>query len=675
MKVLIVDDNEENLYMLETLLKGNGYQIITARDGLEALERLKSEGADIIISDVLMPRMDGFKLCREVKSDDALKGIPFIFYTATYTDTEDIELGLSLGAERFLIKPQDTDAFLQVIEGVIGGAADTAAADHPLGEEMEFFRQYNEILFKKLEKKISDLKQVNRALLESMHQVTAILNNIPDMAWLKDTEGRFIAVNAPFAAASGLSPQEVAGRTDLDIWPEDLAKLYREDDAEVMNSSHSKRVEERLVDHEGKESWIETIKSPVFDTKGTVIGTTGIARDITVRRRVEVEKVLLEEQLRQAQKMEAIGQLAGGVAHDFNNMLTTIIGYASLALEEMAEDDPNRHNIDQILASSNKAAVLTQSLLAFSRKQVVNLNRLNLNKTLSQFEKFLLRLLREDIELRSRYAPDELPVMVDRGQIEQVLMNLVTNARDAMPKGGRIAIETSLIRLDQKFVKKHGFGEAGEYALLSVSDTGEGMSEDVRRKIFEPFFTTKTEGKGTGLGLAMVYGIVKQHNGSIDVYSEPGVGTTFKIYLPLDRGPAESEIQKDEEQAPLRGGNETILVAEDDARLRQLTVRVLRHHGYTVIEAVDGLDAVAKAMENRDKINLVLLDGIMPSMNGKEVWQEIKALNKKIKVIFMSGYSEDIFTKDGIPGGDTCFIQKPATPSVIVRKIRAVLDE
>ena len=201
------------------------------------------------------------------------------------------------------------------------------------------------------------------------------------------------------------------------------------------------------------------------------------------------------------------------------------------------------------------------------------------------------------------------------------------------------------------------------------------MSEDVRRKIFEPFFTTKTEGKGTGLGLAMVYGIVKQHNGSIDVYSEPGVGTTFKIYLPVDRGPAEAEIQKDEEQAPLRGGNETILVAEDDARLRQLTVRVLRHYGYTVIEAVDGLDALAKAIENRDKINLVLLDGIMPSMNGKEVWQEIKALNKEIKAIFMSGYAEDIFTKDGIPGGDTCFIQKPAPPSVIVRKIRAVLDE
>lgn len=799
MKILIVDDNDDNLYMLEALLKGNGYQIISARDGVEALDLLKSEGAAMIISDILMPRMDGFKLCREVKSDDALKGIPFLFYTATYTDPEDIKLGLSLGAERFLIKPQDTDEFLRVIKGVIGEAADTASNEYPLGEEMEFFRQYNEILFKKLEKKISDLKQANYALIESEErfrnmfeqspvayqsldeqgryiyandqlcrllgygieelkgksfgdfwspetrgmfsekfaafkksvniraelqllrktgelleahiegrvqsdangrfiethcivfdvterkrienslqasvlQMTAILNNIPDMAWLKDTGGRFIAVNAPFGAAAGLHPQEVTGKTDFDIWPEELAKLYWEDDAEVMHSGHSKRVEERLVDHEGKESWIETIKSPVFDPKGAVIGTTGIARDITVRRRAEAEKALLEEQLRQAQKMEAIGQLAGGVAHDFNNMLTAIIGYASLALEVMAEDDPNRHNIDQILGSSNKAAVLTQSLLAFSRKQVVTLGRLNLNQILAQFEKFLLRLLREDIELRSSYIPDELPVMADRGQIEQVLMNLVTNARDAMPKGGRIIIETSLIELDKALVNKHGFGEAGEYALLSVTDTGEGMPEDVKRKIFEPFFTTKTEGKGTGLGLAVVYGIVKQHNGSIDVYSEPGIGTTIKIYLPLDRGPAEVEIQKDKEQVPPMGGNETILVAEDNARLRELTVRVLRNYGYTVIEAVDGLDALAKTMENRDRINLVLLDGIMPNMNGKEAWQEIKALNQGIKAVFMSGYAEDIFAKDGIPGGEAFFIQKPAPPSVIVQKIRAALD-
>lgn len=676
MKILIVDDNEDNLYMLETLLRGNGYQVASAHDGLEALDSLKAAGSDMIISDIMMPKMDGFQLCRAVRSDDTLKDIPFIFYTATYTDTKDIELGLSLGADRFLIKPQDTDVFLKLIRDVISEhALDAAPVNHPLGEEMEFFRLYNKVLFSKLEKKISDLEGVNKALAESVLQMTAILNNIPDMVWLKDTESRFIAVNAPFAAACGLSQREISGKTDLEIWPEELARLYRKDDAEVMNSGQSKRVEERLVDHDGKESWIETIKSPVFGSEGKVSGTTGIARDITERRQTEAEKVQLEEQLRQSQKMEAIGQLAGGVAHDFNNLLTAIIGYASMALDALEGDDPNRHNIDQILKSANKAAILTQSLLAFSRKQVVTLNKLDLNETLMQFEKFLLRLLREDIELRSKYAADDLPVMADRGQIEQILMNLMTNARDAMPEGGRIFIETSLIVLDQAFIKKHGFGEAGEYALLSVTDTGKGMSEDIRHKIFEPFFTTKTEGKGTGLGLAMVYGIVKQHRGAIEVDSRPEIGTTFRIYLPLDRTRVEAASEKSEEQLPLRGGNETILVAEDDAVLRNLIISVLGHYGYNVIEAVDGLDALVKAMESWDKIDLVLLDGIMPKMNGKEAWQEIKALNPGIKLIFMSGYSEDIFSKDGIPGGDTCFIQKPVSPSVIVRKIRAVLDE
>lgn len=798
-RILIADDNAENLYMIETLLKGNGYEVLSAKNGAEALELALKNPPDIIVTDILMPVMDGFALCRQWKSDDLLKRIPFVFYTATYTEAKDEEFALSLGAERFIVKPQKPELLLNDIKAVLEECK-TCFVEHPLGEEMEFFRQYNEVLFRKLEKKISDLEHTNQALSESEErfkgmfkqspiayqsldehgryiyandrlckllgysldelvghsfgniwssetralfpekfaefkknlnvqaelqlsrkngelmeahiegriqkdingrfirthcilfditemkrienslkasvlQMTAILNNIPDIAWLKDTESRFIAVNAAFGDASGLSPQDHVGKTDLDIWPEDLANLYRKDDAEVMRSKRSIRVEERLVDYNGKEYWIETIKSPVFDSNGVVTGTTGIARDINDRKLSEAEKALLEEQLRQAQKMEAIGQLSGGIAHDFNNMLTAVIGYSSLALMEMSDDDPNRHNIDHILMAANKAAALTQSLLAFSRKQVINLVRVNLNDVLLNFRKFLLRLIREDIELKFRCTAEELPVMLDHGQLEQVLMNLATNARDAMPKGGDVVIETSLIDLDQQFVNTHGFGDAGKYALVSVTDTGMGMTESVRQKIFEPFFTTKEEGKGTGLGLAMVYGIVKQHKGSIDVYSEPGIGTTFKIYLPLDRTSSEAEPQKVEEQPPLRGGNETILVAEDDVALRALAVTVLRHYGYRVIEAVDGMDALTKVMENKNSIDLVLLDGIMPKMNGKIAWQEIKALNPGIKAIFMSGYAEDVFTKDGIPEGEAIFIQKPLPPSVLIRKIREVLDK
>jgi len=265
--------------------------------------------------------------------------------------------------------------------------------------------------------------------------------------------------------------------------------------------------------------------------------------------------------------------------------------------------------------------------------------------------------------------------MADRGQIEQVLMNLVTNARDAMPKGGCIVIETDQVTMDQSFLETHGFGQTGDYALLTVTDTGAGIPEDIKNKIFDPFFTTKEEGKGTGLGLSMVYGIVKKHEGYINVNSQLGVGTTFKIYLPLLHESGVPHDETTDDQALLRGGAETILIAEDNTSVRSLSTTVLRHYGYTVIEAIDGLDAVSKFRENQNSIRLVVLDGIMPKLNGKEAWQAIKAISPEIKAIFISGYAEDIFTKDGIPDGGAAFIQKPSLPTALVRKIREVLDE
>ena len=373
--------------------------------------------------------------------------------------------------------------------------------------------------------------------------------------------------------------------------------------------------------------------------------------------------------------MEAVGQLGGGVAHDFNNILSAIVGYSHLSLMKMSPDDPNRYNIEQILVSSGRATTLTQTLLAFSRKQAVNLARIDLNDMLAKFEKFLRHLLREDIELKTRLTNTALPVMADRGQIEQVLMNLVTNSRDAMPQGGRIIIETGHVELDQSFIKAHGFGREGVYTLISVTDTGIGIPETIKDKIFEPFFTTKDEGKGTGLGLSMVYGIVKKHDGYINVYSQPGIGTTFKIYLPVAHLAAEADQLSVDGQIPVQGGTETVLIAEDDESVRSLTASVLRHFGYTVIEAVDGSDAVAKFTENQGSIRLVVLDGIMPKMNGKAVWKEIKVISSRVKAIFVSGYAEDIFTKDGIPEMKASFIQKPYPPMVLAQRVREVLDE
>jgi PAS domain S-box-containing protein len=406
----------------------------------------------------------------------------------------------------------------------------------------------------------------------------------------------------------------------------------------------------------------------VRDSGGTPIRMLGVNFDIT-------EHVNLEAQVRQSQKIESIGTLAGGVAHDFNNILSTIVGYSHLSLMKMGVDDPNRHNLEQILASSDRAVALTQSLLAFSRKQPISLARIDLNDVIVQFEKFLHRLLREDIELKTILAPKELPVLADRGQVEQVLMNLMTNARDATPQGGRIIIETGLIELEQSFIKAHGFGREGAYALLSVTDTGVGIPKNIQNRIFDPFFTTKEEGKGTGLGLSMAYGIVKKHEGYINVYSQHGVGTTFKIYLPVTHVPADAEQRKNDELDPVRGGTETVLIAEDDASLRELTATLLRRFGYTVIEAADGKDAVAKFMENRDIIRLVILDGIMPKMNGKAAWMEIKALSFGIKAIFISGYAEDIFTKEGIFDKEASFIQKPYPPLVLAKRVRELLDK
>lgn len=689
MKILIVDDNHESLYMLETLLRGNGYEVAAARNGADALDRLRTEGADLIISDILMPRMDGFQLCRAVKSDEKLKQTPFIFYTATYTDPKDMELGLNIGAARFLIKPQDTEMILQAVREVLSERGDEQhSGERPLGDDMEFFREYNEALFRKLEKKMADLKksnadiqrellqrhQVESALRESRERISLILNSAAEGIYGIDRGGACIFCNAAGIRMLGYDDEkELIGRNMHDLVhhtrEDGLAYPGSECEAHriLATGDHYHNERDVLWRRDGKSFIAEYWAYPLIDN-GEIRGAVVTFIDIT-------ERIALEAQLRQAQKMESVGQLAGGVAHDFNNILTAIIGYASMSLDVLDADDLNRHNIEQVLAAANRGTVLTQSLLAFGRKQVINPASINLNEVVLKFEKFLLRLLREDIEMKTVFFPGEVSVIADRGQIEQALMNLVTNARDAMPKGGRIVIETDLVELDSIFVASHGLAKAGEYGLLAVTDNGVGMADDVKRRMFEPFFTTKEEGQGTGLGLAMVFGIVKQHKGCIDVFGGPGAGTTVRIYLPLGRSESEAEAQTSDEQPTLRGGNETILVAEDDVVLRQLVVSVLRKHGYKVIEACDGAEAVAKVSENLDDIRLVLLDGIMPKMNGKNAWQEIKDMNPDIRAVFISGYAENILTKGGILGDKVAFIQKPVPPSVLVRKIREVLDE
>ena len=390
--------------------------------------------------------------------------------------------------------------------------------------------------------------------------------------------------------------------------------------------------------------------------------------------RILNERINLEEQLRQSQKMEAVGQLAGGVAHDFNNILQVISGYGNMMKMDGKLDGRQNEEMDQILSASEKAVQLTKGLLAFSRKQVMTLAAHDINDIIENIKKFLVRIIGEDIQLKTILYETQLKVHADIGQIEQVLINLSTNARDAMKKGGLLTLETGFQTVEAADVHEFGRAEPGRYAVVAVSDTGCGMDKETCKKIFEPFFTTKEVGKGTGLGMAIVYGIIKQHNGFINVYSEPGQGTTFRIYLPIyDVVQAEHE-EKTMPVLPPQGGTETILLAEDDAAVRNLVVSVLTKFGYRVIEAVDGQDVVDKFSEYGDVVSMILMDMIMPKKNGKEAYDEIVTRNPTVKVLYSSGYTADFIQDRGVSEEGMELIMKPVQPMELLRKVREVLD-
>jgi PAS domain S-box-containing protein len=414
---------------------------------------------------------------------------------------------------------------------------------------------------------------------------------------------------------------------------------------------------------DGASYFMDVSITPVRDEKGSITCFLAVGKDIT-------RELLMEEQLRQLQKMEAVGTLAGGIAHDFNNILTTIIGYGNLLQMKMGNADSASPYVDSILSAAQKAADLTQGLLAFSRQQPVTLAPLDINDTIRETEKLLKRLLNEDIEMRTSFVTTHTVVLGDKTQIDQILFNLVTNARDAMPDGGILTIGTDIVEMDDEFIRVHGFGEPGRYVRITVSDTGVGMDKATRQNIFDPFFTTKEVGKGTGLGLATVYGIVKHHGGHITVDARLNEGTSFDIYLPSVETTVDGVEQK---TVSIETGTETILVAEDNAEVRRFMEDVLQHHGYTTIAAADGDDAIRKFRESR-AVDLIILDSVMPKKNGREVYQEIQRLHPDVRAIFTSGYTRDIVLDKGIEEREWEFIPKPLSPAMLLQKVREVLD-
>ena len=411
---------------------------------------------------------------------------------------------------------------------------------------------------------------------------------------------------------------------------------------------------------------VEVTASPLRDLEGKTVAGIELVKDVTDQKK-------LEGQLRHAQKMEAVGTLAGGIAHDFNNLLTVINGYGAMVMDTLEAGSPSVENMNEVLTAAGRAADLTKRLLIFSRKEVVEVKPVDLNALLLGLKKMLVRIIRESIDFDMDLSDGPLMVQADAGQMEQVLMNLTVNARDAMLEGGRLTIGTGLEEVDGAFVGAYGYGVPGKYALITVADTGCGMSAETLKRIFDPFFTTKGVGKGTGLGLSMAYSILKQHNGYIKVYSEPGEGTVFSLYLPLGEETPSAD-RKLKGAVSVKGGNETILIAEDDDSLRKLNKITLESSGYHVICARDGEEAISKFMENRERISLVLLDMIMPKKNGKEVGEAVRKASPRVKILFSSGYSENIIKTDELTAVGFNFIHKPFTQEGLLTKVRNVLD-
>lgn len=510
-------------------------------------------------------------------------------------------------------------------------------------------------------------KMAEDALRESAEQLRQLTENIKEVFWMTDPlKERMLYVSPVYESVWGRSRESLYGAPQS--W---IEAIHPEDRGRVREALFGQSVGEysqvyRIIRPDKTVRWIRDRAFPIKNEAGVVYRIAGIAEDITEEKR-------LQDQLSQAQKMEAIGEIAGGVAHDFNNILTGIMGFSNVIQMKLPQDDPLLHDVDQILSISQKAATLTHSLLAFSRQKTISPEPVNIVEIIEAVKKLLSRVIREDIELRAVFKNDFIVVNADIVQIDQVLINLATNARDAMPHGGVLTIEVEKVGMDDEFVKAHGFGKSGEYALVSVSDTGDGIDEKTRERIFEPFFTTKEVGKGTGLGLAIVYGIVRQHGGFIYVYSEKGKGTTFRIYLPAIGAVPKAKTEAVHERP--RGGGETLLLAEDNSEVREIIRTILDEFGYNVIEAVDGEDAVQKFKENTDKIVLVILDVIMPKKNGKEAYDEIKRLSGGMKTLFMSGYTADIMQPDSQTWKNTRFISKPVLPTELLRSVRQMLEE
>ncbi|HZV06746.1 MAG TPA: response regulator [Gemmataceae bacterium] len=631
--ILIVEDDRIVARDIQNRLTLLGYSVVgVTRFGEEAIQLAAQLHPDLVLMDIrLEGAMDGVTAAQEIRNHLHL---PIIYLTA-YADEETLDRARVTEPFGYLLKPF---------------------------EERELRTAIEMALYK---------HQAERKLRESERRYAVTLSSIGDAVIATDSQTRIEFLNPAAAKLTGWHPEEGVGQPLHEVFriineqtrqpaENPVAKILREGKV-IGLANHTK-----LLSRDGREIPIEDCGAPIIDDKGRITGSVLVFHDVSERRR-------LQEQFLQAQKMEAVGRLAGGVAHDFNNILTIINGYSQLVFDSINPDDPNRQLLAEVLKCGERAAKLTRQLLAFSRKQMLQPQVVSLNALLTDLLKMLARLIGEDVELD--FVPDPALGLakVDPGQFEQAIINLAVNARDAMPHGGRLILETHNAELDADYAEHHPDVRPGNYVCVSVSDTGHGMDEAIKANIFEPFFTTKGLGKGTGLGLAMVYGFVKQSEGHIEVFSEPGQGTMFRVYLP--RAVETTPSPKSSAEHPtIPKGTETVLLVEDEDAVRSLSKIVLKACGYTVLEAGDGQEAVSIAQQHQGSIDLLLTDLVMPRMSGHQLAELLVQTRPHLRILFMSGYTDEAIRGHGQDQATVALLEKPFAPINLARKVREVLD-
>jgi PAS domain S-box-containing protein len=685
-RVLLVDDREENLEYLSILLKGNGFDVECAPNGQVALELGRQHPPTIVISDLLMPVMDGYTLLRHWKRDPVLRNTHFIVYTATYTEPADEKLAMDLGADAFLVKPEEPEGMMVHITEVLTRPVAVHRDPANAGEQAALLAQHNHALIRKLEdrthqleaanrellRQVSDIKAIEHRLRESEGQYLMLLNSTAEGIYGIDRHGICTFCNPAAARFLGYEdPREIVGKRVHEQHHHSRAdgSPMRLDECRVHgtfldgNAAHGDG--EVFFRKDGSDFPVEYWAHPIR-RDSEVIGAVIAFLDLSERKN-------LEAQFLQAQKMEAIGRLAGGVAHDFNNVMQVVMTCSECLVELLAGRPEELAYTSEIRAAGERGAALTRHLLAFSRKQLVRPTLLDLNAVVGDVQMLLRRMIGEDITLVTSLAREVCTVQADASQMEQVLINLAINARDAMPDGGELFIGTRFAEVTESPGIAHTQRRAGRYIVLTMRDSGSGMDPETMSKIFEPFFTTKEASKGSGLGLSTVYGIVSQSGGFVEVDSALALGSEFRVYLPAaPEMPSEPGAAPEAEQ--LRGGTESILLVEDEERLLTLMSTVLRSQGYTVWEANGGSAGLALAERPGLKIDLLVSDVILPDLNGPQVAERLLETHPAMKVLFVSGYTDDYISHSGVLQGETLLLEKPFSISSMLARVREALD-